>query len=168
MPTLFPYTTLFRSAAYLFGAPLQGGGEGARVTARVERRGIARAAAQQRHIVLEACRRGVVASKLTDLAHGSAVLVLGRARADRAGAGGAIGLHAEEIVARAAARVVRHGLTPVGLERRLRDEVARIDAELLPGFLRLRQKLADEIGADRKSTRLNSSHWHVSRMPSSA
>ena len=24
------------------------------------------------------------------------------------------------------------------------------------------------IGADRKSTRLNSSHWHVSRMPSSA
>ena len=130
-------------------ALLQGGGEGARVTARVERRGIARRAfaAQQRHIVLEACRRGVVASKLTDLAHGGAVLVLGGACADRAGARSAAGLHAEEIVARAAAGIARQGLAPVGLERCLRDEVARIDAEFLAGLLRLRQEFADEVGA---------------------
>ena len=32
----------------------------------------------------------------------------------------------------------------------------------------LAQSMAREPGPDRKSTRLNSSHWHVSRMPSSA
>ena len=41
-------------------------------------------------------------------------------------------------------------------------------ADYYPAWL---DNLADDVtleGSDRKSTRLNSSHWHVSRMPSSA
>ena len=43
--------------------------------------------------------------------------------------------------------------------------------DLSPRRIALRIRFAIRIGraeADRKSTRLNSSHWHVSRMPSSA
>ena len=48
------------------------------------------------------------------------------------------------------------------------------DDDVVPGMDGLKpdqiQKKATEVKAmlDRKSTRLNSSHWHVSRMPSSA
>ena len=47
------------------------------------------------------------------------------------------------------------------------DQDLRVsDAERQAVADRLAEHFAD--GRDRKSTRLNSSHWHVSRMPSSA
>ena len=87
---------------------------------------------------------------MVNLAYRGTIFVLGGAGADCGGAGVSGRLHTEEIVARAAAGIARHDLAPVGLECRLGDQVARIDAELLPGLLRRRQDFADEVGALRR------------------
>src|SRR5690606_28201019 len=63
----------------------------------------------------------------------------------------AVGLDAKQVVAAAAVAARHHMLAPAGLERRLRDQHARIHAELLRGLLGMRPEAANEVFASLRS-----------------
>src|ERR1700722_15462493 len=125
-------------------AALQRAGERVDVAAGVECGGIPRAAAEQRYIILKALLAAVVGAELAGGADCRAVLELPGPGRDRGAVPLTSGFDAEEVVGGAALRVMRHTGAPVRLQGGLGDEMARIDAELLAGFLGRGPQVADE------------------------
>ena len=169
MPTLFPYTTLFRSdfeAMLKRQAPVHGVALGAtrfgepELEASGDMRVVTRIGVGYDSVDVPALSRRKVPLMVAGTANSPSVaeqaLFMMLTLAKRA-----VEMHA----------LVKEGNWSTRLGKLPFDLYGK--TLLIIGFGRIgtrtaKRCLAMEMNVDRKSTRLNSSHWHVSRMPSSA